>query len=41
VVCEAAYRALAKESHTDAGGSDERMRALNAAIEAIRKEKAK
>ena len=40
-VCEAAYRALAKDAHSDSGGSDERMRALNAAIEAIRNEKAK
>ena len=37
-VCEAAYRALAKQAHADAGGSDARMRELNAAIEAIRKE---
>ena len=40
VVCEAAYRALVKMAHPDAGGSDQRMRALNAAIEQIRKEKA-
>lgn len=39
VVCEAAYRGLAKQAHSDAGGSDARMRALNTAIEAIRREK--
>lgn len=38
-VCEAAYRALAKEAHADAGGSDQRMRLLNTAIEQIRKAK--
>lgn len=38
-VCEAAYRALAKDAHGDVGGSDERMRTLNAAIEQIRKER--
>lgn len=39
-VCEAAYRALARRYHPDAGGdSDEQMTALNAAIAAIRKEK--
>ncbi len=35
-VAEAAYRALAREAHPDAGGNHERMKALNAAIEAIR-----
>lgn len=39
VVAEAAYRALAKAAHADAGGSDARMRELNGAIEAIRKER--
>jgi DnaJ-domain-containing protein 1 len=38
-VIEAAYRALAKEAHPDAGGSPDRMRDLNAAIETIRKER--
>ncbi|HEU4322098.1 MAG TPA: hypothetical protein VFS21_03025 [Roseiflexaceae bacterium] len=36
-VCEAAYRALAKAAHPDAGGSDEEMARLTAAIEEIRK----
>jgi len=36
-VAEAAYRALAKAAHADAGGSNERMLALNSAIELIRK----
>lgn len=37
-VCEAAYRALAKEAHVDVGGSDQQMRMLNTAIEQIRKQ---
>lgn len=36
VVCEAAYKALARQAHPDSGGSDDRMQALNAAIAAIR-----
>lgn len=40
-VCEAAYRALAKLAHPDQGGSTQTMQRLNAAIETIRKEKAK
>lgn len=36
VVAEAAWRALAKERHPDAGGSDEAMAELNEAIEAFR-----
>ena len=39
-VCEAAYRALAKQAHPDAGGSHARMAALAEAIETIRKERA-
>ena len=35
-VAEAAYRALAKEAHPDAGGSPELMTELNAAIGALR-----
>lgn len=38
-VCEAAYRALAKKAHPDAGGSVSEMAQLTAAIEAIRKER--
>lgn len=38
-VAEAAYRALAKRAHPDAGGSTETMRRLNEAIEVIRAEK--
>jgi hypothetical protein len=38
-VAEAAYRALAKRAHPDAGGSTETMQRLNAAIETIRAEK--
>ena len=38
-VIEAAYRALAKDAHPDVGGSEARMRALNAAIASIRKER--
>lgn len=34
---EAAYRRLAKSAHPDAGGSHDRMSALNAAIEQFRK----
>lgn len=34
-VVKAAYRALAKERHSDHGGSDEEMRELNAAKEAM------
>lgn len=41
VVCEAAYRALSRAAHPDAGGSNEAMRKLNLAIEQIRKEYAK
>lgn len=37
-VAEAAYRALAKSTHADIGGSDARMRRLNLAIAAARKE---
>ena len=35
-VAEAAYRALAKSAHPDAGGSPEQMAALNSAIEKVR-----
>lgn len=35
-VAEAAYRALSRKAHPDAGGNHERMKALNLAIEAIR-----
>jgi hypothetical protein len=35
-VAEAAYRALAKSAHPDAGGSEERMKELNEAITAVR-----
>jgi hypothetical protein len=38
-VAEAAYRALARKAHPDAGGDAERMKRLNAAIERIREEK--
>jgi len=38
-VIEAAYRALAKDAHPDVGGSEARMRVLNAAIASIRKER--
>jgi len=38
-VIEAAYRALAKDAHPDVGGSEAQMRALNAAMTAIRKER--
>jgi hypothetical protein len=38
-VAEAAYRALARKTHPDAGGSTEQMQRLNAAIERIREEK--
>ena len=38
-VIEAAYRALAKDAHPDVGGSEARMRALNAAMTTIRKER--
>jgi len=37
---EAMYRAKAKKAHPDLGGSEDEMRALNAAIEAIRAERA-
>jgi hypothetical protein len=37
-VAEAAYRALAKEMHPDAGGTEEAMKELNEAIETFRKE---
>lgn len=37
-VCEAAYRALAKEYHPDRGGSPARFRRLTDAIERIRDE---
>lgn len=40
-VAEAAYRALSKRYHPDTTGSDAAQAALNVAIEAIRKEKAK
>lgn len=40
-VAEAAYKALARRAHPDAGGSTVRMQQLNAAIEQIRKEKVK
>jgi hypothetical protein len=36
IVIEAAYRALAKIAHVDAGGSHEAMKGLNLAIELIR-----
>lgn len=39
-VAEASYKALARERHPDAGGSDDEMRELNDAIERIRKERA-
>jgi len=35
-VAEAAYRALAKDAHPDTGGSDERMKELNTALEAFK-----
>lgn len=38
-VCEAAYKALARTAHPDAGGSEEVMKRLNAAIEKVRAEK--
>ncbi len=38
-VAEAAYKAKARTSHTDTGGSEEQMKKLNAAIEQIRKER--
>lgn len=38
-VAEAAYRALAKKAHPDAGGDPERFRRLTEAIEWIRKGK--
>lgn len=41
IVAEAAYKALARRAHPDAGGSTERMQLLNAAIEQVRKEKVK
>ena len=37
-IAEAAYRALARTAHADAGGNDQMMTRLNAAIEAARKE---
>ena len=40
-VCEAAYRALSKLFHPDVTGSSATQQSLNAAIETIRKEKAK
>jgi len=40
-VCEAAYRALSKLAHPDQGGDTTTMQRLNAAIETIRKDKAK
>ncbi|MBF8255108.1 MAG: hypothetical protein HW375_15 [Anaerolineales bacterium] len=40
-VFEAAYKALAKTSHPDAGGTDAAMKELNAAIEEIRRQKGK
>lgn len=40
-VAEAAYKALARRAHPDAGGSTIDMQQLNAAIERIRKEKAR
>jgi len=39
-VAEAAYRARAKKAHPDAGGRDDEMRELNAAIESIRAKRA-
>lgn len=38
-VCEAAYKALVRKHHPDLGGDTLTMQRLNAAIEAIRKEK--
>ena len=38
-VAEAAYRALAKTAHPDMGGSDEAMRRLNRAFEALKIER--
>ena len=38
-VVEAAYRALAKQAHPDAGGSTEVMTSLNEAVAQIRKER--
>ena len=35
-VAEAAYRALSRYAHPDAGGSDQKQAVLNAAIEAVR-----
>lgn len=40
-VAEAAYKALARAAHPDAGGTTLDMQHLNAAIERIRKEKAR
>jgi len=39
VVVEAAYRALVKARHPDVGGSEERMKAVNGAMEAIRRQR--
>lgn len=38
-VCDAAYRALARQAHPDQGGDTLTMQRLNGAIERIRKEK--
>jgi hypothetical protein len=38
VICEARYRSKAKQSHSDAGGSDEAMIRLNLAIKLAREE---
>ena len=40
-LCEAAYRYWAKELHPDAGGSHDKMKAINAAIQEIRRIKGK
>lgn len=38
-IVEAAYRALAKQAHPDAGGSVEQMKELTEEIEQVRKER--
>ena len=39
-ISTAAFKALAKEAHPDAGGSDEQMKELNAVIEEFRAKQA-
>lgn len=38
-IVDAAYRALAKTTHSDVGGDDEEMKELNAALERIKEER--